>query len=92
MSRVSISGLDKAKVLLALYRGSRAQGVGILTAMVSDAVSLKDAQQLVKKQLSFDYLQGVVLKVNLAEDSFDPWGYDRDNGQGAAQRVIDSLK
>ena len=32
------------------------------------------------------------MKVDLSGDSFDPWGYDRDNGQGAAKVVVDELR
>jgi hypothetical protein len=32
------------------------------------------------------------MKVHIGGDEFDPWGYDRDNGDGAAQRVIDTLR
>lgn len=40
----------------------------------------------------FDYLNGKVMKVDLGQDEFDPRLYDRDNGEGAAQRAIDNLK
>ena len=44
-------------------------------------------------KLYFDYLYGQPLKLNLTEDSFDPWGFDRDNGgDGTAQRIIDRLR
>ncbi|MBU2101166.1 hypothetical protein KKH05_00345 [Patescibacteria group bacterium] len=46
-----------------------------------------------RSQLYFDYLHGRPLKLNLEEDEFDPWGYDRDNGgDGTAQRIIDKLR
>lgn len=33
------------------------------------------------------------MKVDLSSDvEFEEWLYDRDNGQGAAQRVIDGLR
>ncbi|MFH1367054.1 MAG: hypothetical protein ABIH38_03650 [Patescibacteria group bacterium] len=42
--------------------------------------------------LNFDYLNGRVMKVDLSGDEFDPWGYDRDNGDGEAERVINELR
>lgn len=42
--------------------------------------------------LDFDYLQGRVLKVHLSDDELDPWLYDRDIGQGAAERIINTLR
>ena len=32
------------------------------------------------------------MKIDLSHDQFDEWGYDRDNGPGAAQKVIDKVK
>jgi len=44
-------------------------------------------------KIYFDYLNGRPLKVDLSGDSFDPWGYDRDNGgDGTAARIIQNLR
>ena len=32
------------------------------------------------------------MKVDLSQDTFDGWLYDRDNGEGTAQKVIDELR
>lgn len=41
----------------------------------------------------FDYLHGRPLKLNLRDDSFNPAGFDRDNGgDGAAQQIINELR
>lgn len=40
------------------------------------------------ERIYFDYLQGRVMKVDLAGDELDPRLYDRDNGEGAARRAI----
>lgn len=46
-----------------------------------------------RPELYFDYLYGRCLKVDLTDDTFDPWGFDRDNGgNGSAQKVIDQLR
>lgn len=46
-----------------------------------------------RPDLYFDYLYGRCLKVDLTEDQFDPWGFDRDNGgPGTAQQVINRLR
>jgi hypothetical protein len=87
-TNVSIKGLDKAKVLKALHDNSKAQGMSFLHLQ---ELSLEDCQSLIQDQTDFDYLAGKVMKVNLAGDEFNPWGYDRDNGEGAAQRAIDSI-
>jgi hypothetical protein len=42
--------------------------------------------------MDFDYLKGRVIKVNLSGDEIDPWGYDRDNGQGAVEEIVSILR
>ena len=44
------------------------------------------------EHLYFDYLYGRVMKIHLAGDELDTWGYNRDNGDGAAERIISQLK
>ena len=87
---VDISGLNKAVVLKALYDRSHILGKGILQAV--DHFTLKDAEEALIQTSYFDYLYGRVMKVDLSKDEFDEWGYDRDNGSGAAQKVIDQVR
>ena len=103
---VDISGLSKAAVLAALFNASAPGGMGFLQAQHGpDVMTEADAQQHIdagtspdpgsagKRDLYFDYLLGRPLKTDLSDDSFDPWGFDRDNGgDGAAQKVIDRLR
>lgn len=43
--------------------------------------------------LTFDYLHGRPLKIDLRGDAFDPWGFDRDNGgPGTAAGIIARLR
>ena len=89
---VDIKGLDKAKVLLALYEHSHLQGYGFLQAVPH--YSLEDARRDYENSPDkyFDYLHGKVLKVDLKGDSFDERLYDRDCGEGMAQKAIDSIR
>jgi hypothetical protein len=92
---INIAGLDKAKVLAALYNGSRQQGLGFLDPVGRYQFSVDDADVILRQRgedLYFDYLHGRVMKVNLRGDEFEEWLYDRDNGAGAAKRVIDALR
>ncbi len=104
---VDISGLSKAAVLAALFNASAPAGMGFLRAQNGpDVMTEEDAQQYVNngtspdpgsrwpnEHLYFDYLIGRPLKVNISDDSFDPRGFERDNGgPGTAQRVIDRLR
>ena len=86
---IDISNKNKARVLMALYEGAKVQGMGFLRHD-SNPMRYTEAVDLLKNQTFFDYHKGRVIKVDLSGDEFDPWGYDRDNGTGAAQRRVDS--
>ncbi len=83
---VDIKGLDKAKVLKALYDHGH-------VAVVSDgAVTVERCAELLRTKTSFDYLRGRVIMANLSGDSFDERMYDLNCGAGAAQRAVDSVR
>jgi hypothetical protein len=89
---VDIKGLDKARVLKALYDHSHVQGSGFLQAVPDGVVTVEYCAGLLAKHSYFDYLHGRVLKVDLSGDEFDERLYDRDCGEGAAQRAVDSVR
>ncbi|MBI2099338.1 hypothetical protein HYT45_02925 [Candidatus Uhrbacteria bacterium] len=89
---MNIAGMDKARVLMALYNRARCQGVGFLhfdpTPMtVEEAQKILDSFQK-GRRIYFDYLKGRVMKVDITSDALDMRLYDRDNGQGAAEYAI----
>jgi len=89
---ISIQGLDKADVLAALYNASRPLGMGFMhydhKPMTHD-----EAAAILAEGVRFDYLKGRVMKLNLASDEeFNSALYDRDNGDGAAERAIAVLR
>lgn len=88
---IDIKGLNKAEVLKVLYDNAKTQGLGLLQYTPED-MTIGQAEELILSETSFDYVQGRVLKVELDGDEFSEWGYDRDNGQGSAQRCIDTLR
>lgn len=105
-TKVDITGLDKAEVLATLYNHSHVQGMGRLHARGS--LTVEEVRKEIERgddharmfgthvhsnPLYFDYFFGRPLKVNLGGDSFDPWGYDRDNGgDGTAEKLIQELR
>jgi hypothetical protein len=91
METIDISGLDKAKVLQALYIYAQTQGLGRLQYQ-EGGLTYDEAQKMLRGNSYFDYVNGRVIKVNLAGDSFTPYLYDRDNGNGAAQRAVDMVR
>lgn len=89
---VNIEGLDKAEVLRYLYNASHVQGMGYLQAR-KESMTRDEAASILERTTYIDYLYGKVMKINFESDySFDERLYDRDNGQGAAQKVIDNLR
>ncbi len=89
---VNIKGLDKARVLKALYEHSHVQGSGFLQAVPDGVVTVEHCEMLLGSQTYFDYLYGRVMKVSLYGDEFDERLYDLDCGEGAAQRAVDSVR
>jgi hypothetical protein len=86
---VDISGLDKAEVLLALHKASKAQGFSFIS--LHDP-TIEECRDWLKQDLSVDYFAGKVIKCDLSKDGFDPWGFDRDNGEGSAEAAINKLR
>lgn len=103
---IDISGIDKAELLAALYNNSGPRGMGFFRAKTEEMTveqarkELSDGDDHVKdfgygiggRPLYFDYLHGRPLKVNLAGDSMRGALYDRDNGHGAAKRIVSGLR
>lgn len=89
----SIQGLDKAAVLAALYNASKPQGMGFMH-YEPQPMTVEEARQLLKSgQTYFDYVKGRVMKIDLKkDDEVDTWGYNRDNGADAAEKVIETLR
>jgi len=87
---IDIGKLNNAQVLSALYNASQPQGMGFLHFNPAP-MGEQEAAELLKRQSYFDYVKGRVMKVDLSGDTLDPYLYDRDNGEGAALRVINRL-
>jgi hypothetical protein len=87
---MNIKDKNKAAILAALYNNSKVQGMGWLQARPGKMKEEK-AAELLKDQTYFDYLHGKVMKVDMSKDELDPYLYDRDNGQGAAEAAISHL-
>jgi hypothetical protein len=82
--------LDRAAVFEALYNASRPQGLGILQ-FDAKPMTRDEAAKILEQQTHFDYLKGRVMKIDLSKDEVGIWGYDRDNGAGAAAKAIEAL-
>jgi len=103
-TNIDISGLKKADVLAALYNGAKPVGNGELHYHPKPATSAEFQEVLnrvVQSSLLIpgsvpsyyvDWYEGRELKVDLNSDTeFDCFQYDKTNGEGAAQKAVDSL-
>lgn len=89
---MNIKGLSKPAVLAALFNASQRRGLGFLDRSGAQAMTEADAAKVIEDQGTyFDYLRGRVMKISIDGDEIETWLYDRDNGQGAAERAISSL-
>lgn len=100
---IDIKGIDKAELLAALVNSARPLGMGFLhddgKPMTKeeaqgwvDSGRAHDHPGLSRQGLYFDYVKGRPIKSNIGGDELDPRLYDRDQGQGAAARVVASLR
>lgn len=87
----NLNGMDQAKVVAALYNASRAQGMGFMQYDATP-MSVEEARELLQHTPNFDYLKGRVMKLSFKNDELDTRLYNRDNGEGAAELVIDSIR
>lgn len=89
---IDISRKSDAAILAALYNASRPLGIGFLNPNCSQSMTEAEAQKILDRgQRYFDYLNGRVMKIDLGREVLDPYLYDRDNGKGAAERIISAL-
>ena len=95
---INIEGLSKIKVLQVLFNKSKVQGFNAQLGLNPPDLTVSEARRMLvqhesRGEIYFDYLNGKVMKVNLTSDvEFDPAMYDRDNGEGAAIRAVDTLR
>jgi len=91
---IDIRGIDKAELTAALYNRSKPLAFGFIEASPQD-MTVDEARKIIDGQngdASFHYLQGRVMKVDLNGHTFSPGGFDKDNGAGAAQSVVEAIR
>ena len=108
MNEIDVSDIKPEHLLAALYNAVSPSGMGVLQAKPGDMTSDEakallcgdvqegdypvDRQRQDNKPAYFDYLYGRCLKVEINSKTLRTGLYDRDYGQGAAQRVVDSVR
>lgn len=96
---INIEGFKHEEVLAGLYNNAKVQGLGVLQARdgnmsIEEAKKLLDNRdKIMSKQRAryFDYLHGRVMKITIEGAEIDERLYDRDNGAGSVQAVIDNI-
>lgn len=92
---IDVSNINPADLLAGLYNRSRPQGMGFLQSkdgVMTPEQAQKELEDITGQQRDhtyFDYLHGRVMKVEINGKVLEPRLYDRDLGQGAAQKVVD---
>lgn len=95
---IDIKGLDKAKVLKALWDHSHVQEKSYLSRQRVDdsGFTIEMAQREIDyckgHRLHYYYVYGHVIKCDITDDEFDPWLYDEACGEGMAQKAINDLR
>ena len=91
MTEINVSQIPANELLAKLYNSSRVQGLGFLQAINEEMTPEHATSLLDGKTQYFDYLHGKIMKVEINGTMLNSALYDRDNGPGAAQAVVDSL-
>lgn len=87
---MNIAGKNKAAILAALYNASKPLGMGFMHYDPTPMTE-QEAEELLKSQTYFDYHKGRVMKVDLSKDELWTAMYNRDNGEGKAEEIINAL-
>lgn len=92
---ISIEGLNKAEVLAALYNAIPPPAEGVKSADHDvRPMTVERAQKILDSDIrqDFNYLHGRAIKVKLSGNEIITNQYNRHNGKGLAERVIQSLR
>ncbi|MFA6527532.1 MAG: hypothetical protein WCT20_03865 [Candidatus Babeliales bacterium] len=87
---VNITGLPKEELAKALFRNARPLGMGFLAFKPNEELSDKEAHIIATSYA--DYVHGRLMKIDISGDTVNTRLYNRDNGQNAAEKVIETLR
>lgn len=73
-----------------MFNNAKTQGLGAIHYVPSHFLSLEESHLRLTQSSYVDYLEGRVIKVNFIEgaEELDCTLYDRDNGEGSAEKAI----
>jgi len=87
--KIEFGNKSKAAVLASLYNNSKPHGFGIFNHVPGEMTEEHAARMLKEDHNYVDFLNGRTIKADFRQDSFDPYLYDRELGEGAAKRAYD---
>jgi hypothetical protein len=94
--KIDTTGIDRAQLLAGLFNAALPGGgvARIVYDALPEAMTIKGAQGLLDEfeYPYFDYVRGRVIKCDVGKDHISHLLYDRDNGEGAAARVVEALR
>ena len=86
---VSIKGIDKVKLLKALWDHAKPAAFFAMYGQPSLGWDASAAKEAVRSTI--DYFCGRCIKTDLSGDIADPSLYDRDWGEGSFQKIVKGL-
>ena len=99
---LDIGGIDKSDLLCALFKAAvEAAPLSLELGLLRDqeispeyALELIDyARSTDNGKIRFDHIDILFMKIDITNDTFDPYAYDQNNGgSGAAARVVANLR
>ncbi len=90
---VDIRNIDKAKLLAGLYNRAKFGKIVDQFCLPKGGMSVQQAREIIAELgLVFDYLGDQALKVNIAGERFDSWGFNWNRRPQAAQTVVATLR
>lgn len=100
MATVNIQGLPKSQVLAALVNRAGGLKLGSEHPRTNQPMSPEVAEEYIAAarkmgnpdQLFFDSVAGRPIRADLTGDSFDPFQFDQEAGEGEAAAVITKLR
>jgi len=90
MADVDIKGIDKVALVQALYNCAQPLGLGY-PHYTPEPLTQEEAEDLADTPW-LDYVRRRLMKRSVAGDTMRTDLYNRDNGQGAAEQIIEAVR
>lgn len=96
---IDIARIPKAVLLMELFNAMPPAESGPYRG-VKMTMTRKRAMKFIKSRrayqdrfpFEFRELEGRLIEIDITTGEFDPWLYNRDNGEGVAERVVKELR